>query len=241
MFQWMFTPLDEHIDFGLGATGESFLQAAKQLADGSAAVPALNGHLAVNFLYRHASELFLKSMIVVLHRTLDLPYGDRPPQGPPYLQREGAWTPLERVHSLSALWGYVNSLLTQNAAAIALRCRTDWLAIPPALPDGIAIIEAADASSTYFRYPSFHSPIGNREKSSWRSTTPEAAIDELQEKVLPGRPGKWFIVNGPGDVSQRVYQYDPDPLPAVTAALAEVTDLISGAALGLRAELADGR
>lgn len=240
LFRWMLTPLDEHIDFGLGATGQSFLQAAKQLADGPTAVPVLNGHLAINFLYRHASELFLKSMIVVLHRALDLPYGDRPAHGPPHLLKEGAWTPLERVHSLVALWEYVHSVLRQNAAAIANRCRTDWQAIPPALPDGITTIEAADASGTYFRYPSFRSPLGDRVKSPWKCTTAEAALEKLRESNTPGQPGKWFVAC-PGDTIQRVYQYDPTPLPEVTAALAEVADLLDGAVLGLRAELADGR
>ena len=238
MFQFMLTPLDDHFDDGLGATGEAFLQAAKALDGTAAATSVANGHLAISFLNRHASELFLKSMIVVIHRALALPYGVHGSDGQAFIRRTDAWIPLHRVHSLGSLWEYVIELLSDNAQTLADRCQTDWLAIPPALPAGIAVIDAADASSTFFHYPDKRTPGADRAKSSWKATTPEAALEAMHSA---SQPRKWFVLTGPGDQISRMYEHDPNPLPQLASALREVADLLSGAHLGLRVELANGR
>src|SRR6516225_6219038 len=103
---YMFLPLNKHCDDGLGATGEAFEEAAKLIAEHSKAIKGNHLHLPINFLYRHAIELFLKSMITVLHRSLRVPYGDKPYDGPAFVHANGNWKRLDRVHSVSALWAY---------------------------------------------------------------------------------------------------------------------------------------
>jgi hypothetical protein len=66
--QYMLMPLEAHFDGGLGATGDAFEEAAKKLAESAAELPSSHPHLPINFLHRHAVELYLKSMIVVMHR-----------------------------------------------------------------------------------------------------------------------------------------------------------------------------
>lgn len=77
--QYLLTPLHAQFDSGFGATGNAFKDAAGFLdGDKEANKDNLfNANLPVNFLYRHAIELFLKSAIVIFHRR----YSDRLPRG----------------------------------------------------------------------------------------------------------------------------------------------------------------
>ena len=87
---YILTPLHTHIDFGFGATGDAFKEAADKLeASLSERRGVFNEHLPINYLRRHAVELFLKSAIVIIHRRLNLPYGEEPPTGEPRALVEG--------------------------------------------------------------------------------------------------------------------------------------------------------
>src|SRR5438445_8595459 len=105
------TPLHTHIDFGFGATGEAFKEAADRL---EGQVPerggVFNEQLPINYLRRHAIELFLKSGIVIIHRRLKLPYGPEPASGTPHAFVDGKWKPFHQLHSVKRLWTYLSSL-----------------------------------------------------------------------------------------------------------------------------------
>jgi hypothetical protein len=75
--QYLLTPLHTHVDFGFGRTGDAFKAAADKLeAESSARSGVMHAHLPINYLRRHAVELYLKSIIVIVHTKLDLPYGE---------------------------------------------------------------------------------------------------------------------------------------------------------------------
>lgn len=67
-FMDILMPLHEHYDSGFGATGNAFKAAADQLWDGIEQKALFNERLPMNFLYRHAIELFLKSAYPGWHR-----------------------------------------------------------------------------------------------------------------------------------------------------------------------------
>jgi len=238
MFYYMFMPLDKHIDGGFGVTAEAFKEAAEKLAEGEQEDIFTHSHLPINFLYRHAVELYLKSVIIVIHRSLGLSYGGKPADLEPHVLREGKWLPIYRVHSVGTLYAYFKSLVMDNKEAIDKVAQTDWSAVPPELDEAIAVIDKADSGSTYFRYPITQDPSADQEKSSWK----DVPHTEVFRSMKPGaKPVKAFLVLDEDDQIVNSYQYDHEPLRHLREALRKATELLSGAHTGLRMELAGGR
>jgi len=234
--QYMLIPLNQHFDGGLGATGEAFEEAANLLSNSEDA-RANNIHLPINFLYRHAIELYLKSMIVILHRALCIPYGGHPHVGSGFVLTKGKWKPIHNVHSLATLWAYFLELTHNHKNELEKRCRTDWQEIPDGLDSAINEIEQADASSTLFRYPDERRPDADKAKSSWKPKTPE---EMFSHAASGGKPVKAFLVLRSDDSISQSFQYDDAPLAELSKLLAETASILSGAHTGLRVELADG-
>jgi hypothetical protein len=85
-----------------------------------------NAHLPINFLYRHAIELDLKSAVVIFHKRLKLPYGDLPYTAEPMVRVDGQWLPCNRVHGTAQLWKYVGELFTEHAEWLRNNTKCDW-------------------------------------------------------------------------------------------------------------------
>jgi hypothetical protein len=235
--RYMLMPLEQHCDDGLGATGEAFEEAAKALQAAHETTRVSHAHLPINFLYRHAVELFLKSMIVVLHRALAVPYGAEPHDGPGFVPVDDKWRPLHRVHGVAVLWRHALDLLRANAAELGARCRTDWQTIPVGLDEAIRAIDEADGSSTFFRYPDPRRAGADADKSEWKPRSPEEILRHVQEG---GDPVKVMLVLDENDAVAQAFQYDDAPLAELSRLLAETAKMLSGAHTGLRVELADG-
>ena len=237
MFHYMMMPLDQHYDGGLGATGEAFEEAADTLTETGKGQRLVNIHLPTNFLYRHAIELFLKSMIIVLHRALRIPYGVEPSEGMPMVPVDGKWKPVYKEHRISVLWGHVVDLIRSNESELNTRCRTRWSSFPEEMAEAMAAVDGADPTSTFFRYTDRRTLEADHAKSSWK----ERDAAEILGKMKPeGEAVKAFVLIGPdGDIA-RSYQYDGQAFQEVSKVLAETAALLSGAHSGLRVELANG-
>src|SRR5687768_7869472 len=122
--------------------GDAFQNAAESLAGagGGGGQPS-NYRIPICFLYRHAIELYLKSIIVILHRALKLPFGSQPYNGPAFIPIDKEWKPLRQVHSIGKLWGYALSLIKNSEDELKKRCETDWQDTPEDLIKAIAEIE----------------------------------------------------------------------------------------------------
>lgn len=66
-------PLDNQFDDGFGLIADSFQEAAEHLEKVENKESSLHSLLPICFLYRHAIELYLKSLIVIIHRRLKIP------------------------------------------------------------------------------------------------------------------------------------------------------------------------
>ncbi len=231
------SPLSRHVDGGFGAIGDAYKRAADNL-DEPASLANPNGHLPVNFLRRHAIELFLKSMIMVLHRCLSDPQDERDGDAMPEIQVDGRSTPLSRIHRIQALFDYFMQLATSNRDRFLDADKTDWAKVPSELAGWIAAIERADASSTFFRYPEPPNRAAVTDKSAWREVHPEDIDARLSR---PGRsPTGLFILMGEDECVRLACAHEGLPLQELSLSLKQATEMLSGAHIGLRAELAGG-
>jgi len=237
---YLLTPLHTHIDFGFGATGDAFLTAAKKLEGEGSPRPGIgNQHLPINFLRRHALELFLKSAIVVIHQKLKLPYGSFPPSGAPYVFDGGKWVPFEHLHSVKRLWTYLASLFREHKAVFDSIGPKDLWTFPPETDTWIEEIEIRDPRSTFFRYPTPRSPEHDIKKAAMVSGTE----NEIAKQLEASQNGpKQFILLMEDDNSNvtGAYYYKEEPLADFNKALQECVNMFDGLHVAMRVELCGG-
>ena len=230
---WELTPLPTHYDFGLGAMADAFEEAAECIENVVEEKRFLNWTLPACFLRRHAIELFLKSMLVILERRFAGIGGLEEVK----LLLNGKPQPLTRIHSIGELYNGLKEKLTLYETEWRPLCQTEWLAFPPELDAWIPEIEAIDATGTFFRYPDPKKPQGDQAKSMFK----EMSIEEILASLSPTSVPRLTTIVGDDDTVTEVYTENQDVLAKELAALCGATNLLSAANFGLRTELAGGR
>lgn len=234
------TPLHTHIDFGFGATGDAFFSAAEKLeVEAAPRREIANEHLPINYLRRHALELFLKSAIVIIHRKLTLPYGPYPHSGEPYVFDGNNWEPFQRIHSVKLLWTYLASLFHTHKAIFVSIGPSDLWTFPSETDNWIDEIELRDPRSTFFRYPTPRSPEHDTKKVAMASGTE----DEIAKRLEASKDGpKQFILLMKDDNSNvtGAYYYNGEPLAGFNKTLKECVHLFNGLHVAMRVELCGG-
>ena len=237
---YLLTPLHTHVDFGFGRTGDAFKEAADKLEDETKPHRSLgNEHLPVNYLRRHALELYLKSAIVIIHKRLDLPYGAEPASGEPHVLVTGEWRLFQRVHSIRDLWIYLASLFREQKAFFDSVSSVKW-SFPVEVDQWIEEIEQLDPRSTFFRYLNPRTPSVDVSKDAMAPGTPEEIMKRLQ--ASHGDGPKQFIVlmeNDEGEV-KRSYYYAGEPLAGFGKTLKDCLDLFHGLHAAMRSEICGG-
>lgn len=237
MLEQFFMPLDRHFDGGFNATGDAFKAAAAKLAESPVVMGVVtNTHLPINYLFRHAIELYLKSMILILTRVIEK--SDSPLDPTTVKVQVFKDKPLTSVHSLKTLMDETQRLVTANSAEIARLTPTDWNT-PPELLSWIDTIEQHDAGSTFSRYPTSKSNFDNM-KSSFQSVELDSLAKKM-EKHKPGEKGHFALLmkNDDGEIVEAFTMRD-EILPELRTALVEASNLLSNASAALQAELAEG-
>lgn len=237
---YLLTPLHTHVDFGFGATGNAFRTAAENLDGEAVRRPGIgNEHLPINFLRRHAIELFLKSAIVIIHRRLNLPYGSLPPNGEPRALVGEKWVPFQSLHSVKLLWTYLASLFRDHKAVFDSIEPVDCWRFPPEVDMWIEEIELHDPRSTFFRYPTLRAPALDAKKAAMAAGT----VDEIGKRLEASRDGpKQFILLMKDDDSDvtGAYYYAGEPLAGFNRTLKDCVDMFHGLHAMMRVELCGG-
>lgn len=231
---YQFRPLDQHIDGGFGATADAFLEAAKRLEEQLKSETFFHASLPICYLYRHATELYLKSLIVVIHKCLDLPFGQESPTGSPAIRLGDRWVPIHRVHSVSRLHAYFREVMDANMNRLLDISDTDWRTIPEELADWVTAIERMDEKSTFFRYPD----VDNVAKSDFQ----ESSIAEIWASMGPDDPpSKAFVELDENDTVISAFRYDPLGLGRARAVLRKASNELSVLHFAFRCDFAGGR
>ena len=73
--KYLLTDPEEHIDFGLGVLATDFYSSAEFVWNNNME-KVTKGILPNLYLYRHSIELYLKSLIIIIHKKMELDYKD---------------------------------------------------------------------------------------------------------------------------------------------------------------------
>lgn len=216
-----FLPLDKQFDDGLGTVARAFHDGAKQLSEAFGKSPVFQRSLPVCYLYRHAVELFLKSLLLIVWRKFS---GLTDPL-PSVLTAQGKAKTIDKEHSVSALFDRLQAMCNEYALRMV---QVDpqlgkWL--PPGLAEAIAAIDSVDRASDFFRYPVSRSKGRDAEKSSMK---PES-IESLQERSRSTPSEVFALVMVDQDKSPvAAYTHQEGDIDAVREQLVKCADHLSG-------------
>ncbi|MEI9865694.1 MAG: hypothetical protein WDN00_14310 [Limisphaerales bacterium] len=235
MIEQMLMPLSKQLDEGFGAVGRSFQESADYLSQNSDTSGRwMHGHLPINYLYRHAIELYLKSIIIIAHRRLRITSDDGSYDSIPKIKLRENFKPIYNVHGIRPLFDAMKQIFVFHRDAVSKIAKTDWSAIPKDLDSSIAIIDRVDPASTVFRYPHSNSPEIDVQKSSFK----EVNTDDLLARMHSDGPKQLalMIVNKNNEVVE-TFALDDKPMPELREALVNAAEILSGAQFGVMMEL----
>ncbi|SNS85400.1 hypothetical protein [Pseudomonas segetis] len=228
---YLITPPNTHYDGGLGITACNFSQAADSLRE---VKNLMIGILPTCYLQRHAIELFLKSLIVILHKKYGLTYGQGFSQEKPAIKVNTKWVPLSNTHNLLDLFNYFQEIFIPLIPE--LPSRTDW-SLEPGIESKIKLISGSDPKSTYFRYPESTNSVQDSKKSSIQPETMESILGKFKAKK---EFVKCTLLLDENDNLVQAYSLDHPPIPNTLAALKYLSEYFYNMHAAFRSEITKG-
>jgi hypothetical protein len=212
----LLTPPELHFDKGLGISAWKFRDAARVLLESAEKHDLL---LPACYLQRHAIELYLKSLIYILHKKYNVPFEEGFGLENPAIRVGDRWKHLSNTHNLREL--YEHFLEVFHSCQIQLPATTDWT-LPKLLGDHINLISGYDPKSTYFRYPKASSNSQDQKKSTVQPMDLGRVLEGL--KAGSGKPVKASIILDSEDNVVATYNLSPEPIEDVREALTHVVE-----------------
>ena len=225
---YLITPPNTHYDGGLGITACNFSRASDILKKHN---NSMDGILPLCYLQRHAIELFLKSLIVILHRKFQVPYGPGFSFEKPAIQVQKKWVPLSNTHNILDLYQHFTSIYTGLIGK--LPATTCW-DLPNDIERKIKLISGSDPKSTYFRYPESTNSVQDSKKSGIQKESLESMISKSK---YSGTAFKCVLMLDQNDDVIDSYNIKSYPLPNTLTALEELNDFFNGMHAAFRFEL----
>tara|TARA_R110001583_G_scaffold194100_1_gene364276 strand:+ start:13058 stop:13756 length:699 start_codon:yes stop_codon:yes gene_type:complete len=215
----LITPPEIHFDRGLGISAWHFRDAAKVLLESEKSRDLIS---PISYLQRHAIELYLKSLIYILHRKYSIPFGENYCLDNPAIFINGKWRALSNTHNLADLYKYFKYIF--GACLERLPKTTNWT-ISNKLEDQINLVSGYDPKSTYFRYPKASSKSQDKKKSTVQAMDLESVIKNLNSST--SGPIKCSVMLDSDENIVATYNLTPEPLENVRKVLSEIIDYLN--------------
>jgi hypothetical protein len=230
---YQFKPLTHQFEDGFGLMGDAYNEAALRLEHSTQQEQFINSSLPIGYLYRHAIELYLKSIVILLHRHLGIPFGPSPALGAPLIHVGEEWIPIYRVHNVADLYCHFEEILTKHLDQLQATSVTDWSTISTDLADWMAAIADLDRQSTFFRYPG----AGDAMKGDFK----ESSIADIWSRLGPDDPpGKAFIEFDSNDEIASAFRIELSEVERAKDFLRKAAKELSAIHFAFRCDLAGG-
>ena len=230
MTKHAFKPLHLQFDAGFGVTAESFHEAAKTIdtSEFQFGFGRNRSRLPVDYLYRHAIELYLKSTVTVLHRRFHSTFPQYRQDDFPLIFDGGKDKPIYSIHSVLVLFHHMNRMLEEDLPKIRAIDESCVPAIDDSDIELIEKIDSVDRSSTLFRYPVTKQADLDAKKSSFKQINPlDIGMDPITQSRKSSLGVTLFSVDKTTGEFSDAFVHDPVPMPDVTAALRDFATKMS--------------
>lgn len=195
------TGIELHLDKGFGITADSYYKSAEHLMTNHFEHYDVTqqAEMPQNFLYRHAIELYLKSLIIIFHRKLKINYRNVPfDSEEPEIFTDGKWRKLYTCHFIDKLYEYwLNNLLLPNIDVLNEKApKGDWQETKK-ITNLFPVISKYDQDSSYFRYPITKNSSLDTKKytmQKFKATNMEQFIKEIQEQKSEAKKGTFTML-----------------------------------------------
>ncbi len=242
--KYQLTSIETHLDFGFGITGESYFESADLLSKKKKEIQTFQqAEMPIGFLYRHSIELFLKSLIIIFHQKLELPYDDQPfDSKKPKILIGGNWSDLFNCHLIDELYNYwVYELLIKHHTQLKkIGPKGDWNENND-VSKLIPIIAGYDRDSLYFRYPL----TKNTSVDGKKFTMKKLNLKNLEQKLASPKEGRnkdsklFMVLKNNNEEIVEAFQRDENVLENVTKALKETSRYLMNMHIMSRVTLCD--
>jgi len=187
--QYLLSGIELHPDKGFGITADAYYKSAEHLRTNHFENydSTQQAEMPQSFLYRHAIELYLKSLIIIFHKELKIKYGTVPfDSEEPEIFGNNQWRKLYTCHFIDELYFYwLNNLLLPNIKLLQSSApHGDWQENLE-IKNLLKVICAYDQDSSYFRYPiTKNSSLDSKKYTmqKFKATNLENFIKEIQEQ-----------------------------------------------------------
>lgn len=232
--QYRFTDPETHIDFGLGVLASDFYETAEFLWNKNED-RMKKGLLPNLFLYRHSIELYLKSLIIIIHKKMELNYKDGTisfDSKDAYVKYvdsngENKWKKLTTSHFISTLYYYFEELIIEHEDNLReISSQEMSKIINPSNRQIVNHIKEYDDKSTYFRYVDLNE--GKREdKEAEKKYNKKIAFEAFNPDEQ--KPTTALLVVNNTDEVVEIHQNSKEiPLKDLSKDLRSLADYLSG-------------
>lgn len=224
MEYWLTSPGD-HLDFDFGITAETYYNSAKYMDEGRDKIQAFQlVEMPINFLYRHSIELALKSLIIIFHKKLSIPYeNDSCESTKPKILSQGKWRPLYSCHWIDELYRYwKDELLLKNIEKLeSLANKGEWKEHED-ITKAIPIIVKYDKQSSFFRYPVTENPNLDLEKSTMKEVDVKTLFEMLESRESTEEAKIILAIKNENDEIVKAYEKQKELLTELSDSLKKV-------------------
>jgi hypothetical protein len=245
---YMLTGIDDHLDFGFGITGEAYHDAADFLFDNRSKLNTPQQvEMPINYLYRHSIELFLKSLIIIFHERLQIPYeNEHCNNSSPIIKIKGKHKSLFDCHWIDELYDYwINDLLLKYKEILkTVAPKGDWYE-DSEITKLFKLISKYDRDSSYFRYPITKNHKLDSKKYTMQPLNMERFQNRVNSKNSKSKQSKgggivMLFTNSENEIV-RGYEQTDNVLEEVTQALKKVSYTFSAIHVMTRVTLCNGK
>lgn len=199
--QYLMTGIELHPDKGFGITADSYYKSAEHLMKNRFEYYNVTqqAEMPQNFLFRHAIELYLKSLIIIFHRKLKLNYGTVLfDSEEPEIFTDGHWRKLYTCHYIDKLYEYwLNNLLLPNIKVLnEIAPEGDWQETKK-ITNMFPVISKYDQDSSYFRYPiTKNSSLDSKKYTmqKFKATNVKQFVKEIQDQKSNTKKGSFTML-----------------------------------------------
>lgn len=239
MIEEFLLPLDRQFDSGFMSTADAFHEAAKAINTNNNGIGfgMSRSRLPIFYLYRHAIELYFKSILTIMHRRFASSYPHVNREDFPTISVDKKRKKIFNVHSIRDLYSEFLSMLQKNKTDIKRIGKTDWTDVPDEVSKWVTVIDETDKASTMFRYPFTRDSATDKMKSAFKSMHPAAVATEANTRSANGSPGLMIMAlkNEEGEIVE-TFVRDDEPMSDVFNALTQLADMLTGVNLGVLCE-----
>lgn len=241
------TGIELHPDFGFGVTADAYYKSAEHLMQNHFEHYDVTqqAEMPQNFLFRHTIELYLKSLIILFHKKLEIDYGTVPFDSiEPEAKFDGKWRKLYTCHYIDKLYQYwLSELLLPNIERLQnIAPEGDWVEYKK-VTELFEIISKYDQDSSYFRYPITKNIGLDEEKYSiqkFKAVNLENFLEEIKERKSNGKGKITMLMLDDEDNITNAFSKEENILSDVRDALKEVAYYFNGMHVMCRVVLFEG-